>query len=125
MRSSLIEELIKANPFDLPGSMVENYLQNIHKERGHDHGEHSEEERTTAVRRLKSYLLIDAVGKIAAIEVGDEELDQFLELRAGEMGVKIEELRRSEEVDNLRRELVENKVFDFLIERAEVEEKSV
>ena len=77
------------------------------------------------MRRLKSYLLIDAVGKIAAIEVGDEELDQFLEMRAGEMGAKIEELRRSEGVDNLRRELVENKVFDFLIERAEVEEKSV
>ena len=130
MRSSLIEELIKANPFDLPESMVENYLHNIHKERGHDHPhdhghDHSEEERTTAVRRLKSYLLIDAVGKIAAIEVGEEELDHFLEMRAGEMGVKIEELRRSEGVDNLRRELVENKVFDFLIERAEVEEKSV
>ena len=77
------------------------------------------------MRRLKSYLLIDAVGKIAAIEVDDEEFDRFLEQRAGEMGVKTEELRRSEGVENLRRELVENKVFDFLIERAEVEEKSV
>ena len=130
IRSSLIEELIKANPFDLPESMVENYLHNMHKERGQDQGrdqgyDHSEEERTSAVRRLKSYLLIDAVGKIAAIEVDDVEFDQFLEQRAGGMGVKTEELRRSEGVENLRRELVENKVFDFLIERAEVEEKSV
>ncbi len=136
LRNSLIDELIKANPFDLPESMVKNYLHNIHKERahGHDQGhqndsehdhDHSEEEWTTAVRRLKSYLIIEAVRKKAAIEVSDEELDQYLQKRAVEMGVKMEDVRRSDGVESLRRELVENKVFDFLIECADVEEKSV
>ena len=136
LRNSLIDELIKANPFDLPESMVKNYLRNIHKERAHDrdHGHqydaendhiHSEEEWTSAVRSLKSYLVIEAVRKKAAIKVSDEELDQYLQKRAVEMGVKIEDVKRSDGVESLRRELVENKVFDFLLECADVEEKSV
>ena len=130
LRGSLIDELIKANPFDLPESMVKNYLHNMRREDGHGHGHdhedgHGDEERTTAVRRLKSYLLIEALRKKAAIEVDDEEFNQYLQKRAMETGARIEDVRRSEGMENLRQELLEDKVFDLLIERADVEEESL
>ena len=74
---------------------------------------------------MKSYLLVDAVRESAGVEVADEEFEEFLSKRAEETGMKVGELRRSKWADNLRKELEENKVFDYLIERAEIEEQSV
>ena len=145
LRSSLTEELIKANSLELPERMVDNYLRTLQRERAereghshdhhdhdHDHGDDEEEtatasteERASAVRQLKSYLLVDAVRESAGVAVEDEELDEFLSTRAEDSGMKVGELRRSKWADNLRKELEENKVFDYLIERAEIEEQSV
>ncbi len=149
LRSSLTEELIKANSLELPERMVENYLRTLKRERAereghshdhhdhdhdhdHDHGDDEEEtatasaeERASAVRQLKSYLLVDAVRESAGVAVEDEEFEEFLSTRAEDSGMKVGELRRSKWADNLRKELEENKVFDYLIERAEIEEQSV
>ena len=132
-RSELIGQLIEKNAFELPGSMVENYLQSMRQQdqkqshgqnsdRGH---EPSEEERENAVRRLKSFLLTEAVRKKADISVSDEELEAHLEERANATGVKAEEVRRSGRADDLRRELEENKVFELLSEKANVTEEKV
>jgi len=126
LRTALIEELIKKNPFDLPGSMVDSYLESLHREEEQDHEhEHTEEERRAAVRRLKSYLLIEGVRKQAGIEVSDEEFEEYLARRAEEMGVKLEDLKRSPRLGDLRRELEENEIFDLLIERAKIKEETV
>ena len=132
-RSELIGQLIEKNAFELPDSMVENYLQSMRQQdqnqnhdqdsdRGH---EPSEEERENAVRRLKSYLLTEAVRKKADISVSDEEFEAHLEERANAAGVKAEEVRRSGRADDLRRELEENKVFELLGEKANVTEEKV
>ena len=150
LRSSLTEELIKANALELPERMVDNYLRTLQRERaereGHSHDHHhhhdhdhdhdhddgdeekgtaSAEERASAIRQLKSYLLVDAVRESAGVAVADEEFEEFLSARAEDSGMKVEELRRSKWGNNLRKELEENKVFDYLIERAEIEEQSV
>ena len=138
LRSSLTEELIKANSLELPERMVDNYLRTLQRERAereghsHDHGDDEEEtatasteERASAIRQLKSYLLVDAVRESAGVAVEDEEFEEFLSTRAEDSGMKVGELRRSKWADNLRKELEENKVFDYLIERAEIEEQSV
>ena len=148
LRSSLTEELIKANSLELPERMVDNYLRTLKRERAereghshdhrhdhdhdHDHGDDDEEtatasaeERASAIRQLKSYLLVDAVRESAGVDVADEEFEEFLSKRAEDTGMKVGELRRSKWADNLRKELEENKVFDYLIERAEIEEQSV
>jgi len=77
------------------------------------------------VRRLKSYLLIEGVRKQAGIEVSDEEFEEYLARRAEEMGVKLEDLKRSPRLGDLRRELEENEIFDLLIERAKIKEETV
>jgi len=133
LRSELIEQLVEKNPFDPPASMVENYLQTMRREQegeNHDHDhdhdhdhEPSDEEREMAERRLKSYLLIEGVRKRAEIEVGEEDFEEYLEQRAGEIGLQAEDLKRSPRLDDLRRELEEKKVFDLLIEKAEIKEE--
>ena len=150
LRSSLTEELIKANAFELPGSMVDNYLRTLQRERAeragqardhhhhdhdHDHGSHgdddeeadaiSAEERASAIRQLKSYLLVEALRESAGVAVEDAEFEEFLAARAEDSGMEVGELRRSKWADDLHKELEESKVFDYLIERVEVEERSV
>ncbi|MBT4498526.1 MAG: trigger factor [Gemmatimonadetes bacterium] len=131
LRSELVDQLVEKNPFELPESMVENYLRSMQQDQQgaahehdheHDH-EHSDEERETATRRLKSYLLIESVRKQAEIEANDEDFEAYLAQRAEEIGLKAEDLKRSERLDDLRRELEEKKVFDLLIEKAEVKEE--
>ena len=131
LHSDLIDEMIKQNPFELPESLVENHLRSLHEhehEREHEHEhEHEsiEKKRTTAVRQLRSFLLIEAVRKKAGIEVGEEEFEGFLHERAEELAIKPADLKRSERLENLRREFETNKVLDFLGERAEIKEETI
>ena len=95
---------------------------------GHDHDhdhDHSDEERQQAKRRLKTFLLIEGVRKKAAIEIGDEEFDLFVAERAERAGLKSEDLKRSGRLDDLRRELEEDKVFALLSEKAKIKEEKV
>ena len=148
-RADLIDELIKGNSFDLPGSLIESYIENMreemearrgHGDHDHDHAEHdhsdhdhdhddkpevSEEERTAAVRRLKTYLLMEGLRKKLDLQVSKEEEDGFFQKRADQMGAKADELKRSARAEDLRRELVDDKIFEYLCERADIEEKSV
>ena len=134
-RSELIGQLIEKNAFELPDSMVENYIQSMRQQdqnqnQSYDQDsnrdqEPSEEERENAVRRLKSYLLTEAVRKKADISVSDEEFEAHLEERANAAGVKVEDVRRNGRADDLRRELEENKVFELLGEKANVTEEKV
>mgnify|MGYP001257533748 FL=1 len=132
-RSELVGQLIEKNAFELPDSMIENFLHSMRQQdqnQNHDQNsdrnhEPSEEERENAVRRLKSYLLTEAVRKKADISVSDEEFEAHLEERATAAGVKAEEVRRSGRADDLRRELEENKVFELLGEKAKITEEKV
>ena len=134
-RSELINQLIEKNPFDVPDSMVENYLRSMQRnehDHNHDHDhdhdhdhEPSDEERENAVRRLKSYLLTEAVRKKAEIAVEDEEFESYLAERAAGAGVKVDDVKRSGRADDLRRELEEDKVFALLSEKAVIKEENV
>jgi len=143
LRSDLVGQLIEKNEFELPESMVENYLKSMKREQqaqGHDHddhddhdhddhdhddSEHTDEEREQAVRRLKSFLLIEGVRKQAKVEITDEEFEAFAAERAEQGSIKLEDMQRSGRVDDLRRELEEKKVFDLLGEKAKIKEEKV
>ena len=143
VRGELMDGLIRANNFDLPGSLVDNYIETTRRERqearqqqgaGHDHDhdhdhddeeEAGEQERSHAVRRLKTYLLMEAMRKKLALDIGDEEFEEYLGKRAGELGMKAADLKRSPRLDDLRRELEDDKVLEYLKDQADIEEKAV
>ena len=145
VRSELVDALIKANEFDLPKSLVEEYLEGMQREQkenapehdhhdhdhdhDHDHGhaedEPTDEQRTAAVRSLKTYLLLEAVCKKAEIEVSSDELEAHLQQRSEQLGIKLEELKRSPRADEFRKELEEDKIFEYLTDKADIQEESV
>ena len=130
-RTDLISQLIEKNPFDLPDSMVTNYLSNLREQNesqkeGRDQSHvHSEQEKEQAVRSLKSYVISEAVRKKHEIVVTDEEFEKYLAERAEQVGVKLEEIKKNARVNDLRRELEEEKMFSELMKTAEVKEETV
>lgn len=132
LRGDLVAELMKQNPFELPDNIVDHYLQTIRESRERDGGgdpgpaaEPSDEEREGAMRQLKGHLLVETVRKQAGLEISDEEFDRYTEERAEERGVKVEDLKRSAQIDDLRRDLADDKVFEFLSEQARIEDEKV
>ena len=139
VRSELVDALIKANEFDLPQSLVEEYLEGMRREQqehAHEHHDHdhdhdhaedvpTEEQRTAAVRSLKTYLLLEAVRKKGEIEVSGDEFEAHLQQRSEQLGIKLEELKRSPRADEFRKELEEDKIFEYLTDKADIQEESV
>ncbi len=126
LHGELISQLILKNDFELPESMVDNYLDSLEREdadHDHDHDHrHSDEERTQATRQLKSYILLESVRQQAGVEVTDEEFAQFAAERAALTGVQPADLQNAAE---LRRELEDQKVLELLIAKAAIREEKV
>ncbi len=121
LRSELINQLIVKNDFELPESMVDNYLHSLEREQA-DHDQDlspSDEERAQATRQLKSYLLLESVRQQAGVEVTDEEFAQFAAARAGVQPADLQD------AEGLRRELEDQKVFELLIAKAKINEEKV
>ena len=68
---------------------------------------------------------MDGLRKKLKLEVSEEEVDVFFEKRAGQLGLQTAELKRSPRADDLRRELEDDKIFEYLSEHADVKEQSV
>ncbi len=121
LHGELINQLILKNDFELPESIVDNYLDSLEQEpanRERDH-RYSDEERAQATRQLKSYLLLESVGQQAGVEVTDEELAQFAAERTEVQPAD------SPNAEGLRRELENQKVFELLIAKAKIKEEKV
>ena len=139
IRGELMEGLMRENPFELPDGLVDGYLETTRREREEarkrqspfqqeaeaEGDENGEEERAGAIRRLRSYLLLESMRKVIDVEVSDEEFEAALGTRAEATGTAVEELKASPRAAEVRRDLEEDKIFDYLSERAEIQEEKV
>jgi len=98
-----------------------------HDHDDHDHDDHdvSDEERETAEKRLKSYLIMEGLRKKVEVDVSDEEFEEYLTTRAEQSGMKLEELKRSPRAADLRRDLEEDRIFEQLQKGAKITEKAI
>jgi len=80
------------------------------------------EARPAAVRRVKEYLLLDAIGDAEKLEVTDTELDAELKRRASAMGATFSQLKaalvKNERLESVREEVRIEKVLDLLLSEA-------
>ena len=128
--SDLIDGLIRGNPFDLPDRLIESYIERVKEERaaerdGDEHPEITGEERCGVIRNLKTSLLLDGLKKKLKLEITEEEEAGFFEKRAQQLGYKAADLKRSPRADDIKRELENQKIFEYLGEHAEIREESV
>ena len=135
VEENLMDALIEENPFEVPDSMVENYLNGMiesykQEQAGHDQGINEdalrEEGRDQAERGVKRFLLLDAVADQENIEVTDDDLDKHLEEMSQRHNIEGPRLRqilsRTEQLDQIESEIKTQKTFDFLIDNADVED---
>jgi len=135
-RRAVLDGLLALNDVDAPESMVESEVDSALRElarslarqgmdlkgAGLDWGRLREEAHPPAVKRVKEYLLLDAVGDAEAVEVTETELDAELRGRARSAGMSAAELKSSlkkgDRLDGVREELRIEKVVRFLLNQA-------
>ncbi len=135
VEENLVDALIEGNPFEIPDSMIETYLNNMvesHKQEHADHDHEIDEDairesgRDQAERNVRRYLLLDAVADQENIKVIDEDIDEHLEEMSQRHSIEGARLRqilsRTGQLDQIQSEVKTQKTFDFLIANANVED---
>jgi trigger factor len=130
----IIDTIIEGNPFEVPEVMVENYLDSLVDEDRRQQGQSTidperEKEirelfRTSAVRMIQKYFVMDAVRRQEKIELSADDVNQRIQLLAQGLGKSPEEIRQMVSHPERRRgfesDLVEEKTMRFLREHAVV-----
>ena len=130
VRGKLLDAILDANPFTVPVSMVDRYVESV---LGDPEGVSPEKlieakqqlapQAEHAVRRI---LVIDRLSEMQELRATEEELDGRIEeiaKKSGDTPAKIyASLQKSERLEALKREITERKVFDFLKEQSEITE---
>lgn len=137
-RRAALDGLLALNAVPAPESMVESEIDSALKEYARhmarqgvdlkdakiDWNELRKEARPSAERRVKEYLLLDAIGEKESLSVTDTELDAELKRRAQAMGMSFAELKgalaKADRVEGVREELRIDRVVDFLVAEAVV-----
>ena len=124
---NLAQELLHQNPFDVPDTMIENYLdkviEDIHKrEKNFDEEEVRKHYRADAVFNIKWYHLKEKIAKVEKISAGDEDFEEFLSSLKDEQTRKLYE-SNPELKKHILSDIYEKKIFDFLVSQSKVKEK--
>jgi FKBP-type peptidyl-prolyl cis-trans isomerase (trigger factor) len=130
----IIDAIIDSNPFEVPAVMVENYLDSLVEEDKRHQGvkeidparekEIRELFRTSAVRMIQKFFVMDAVRRQEKIELSADDVTERVHLLAQGLGKSSEEILQMVAHPERRRgfesDLVEEKTMRFLRERAVV-----
>jgi len=128
VRGKLLDAILDANPFTVPVSMVDRYVESV---LGNPEGvspekllEAKEQLSPQAEHAVKRILAIDRLSEIQELRATEEELDERIEeiaKKSGDTPARIyANLQKSERLEALEREITERKVFEFLKEQSEI-----
>ncbi len=127
VRGQLLDHILEANPFEVPESMVTQYLRSVI---GQEKPDPAQMERARqamgpqAERAVKRILVIERVAETQGLRAGDDELDARIEAIAEANQTSPAEVyarfQKSGRLEMLERELTEEKVFEFLKGQSEI-----
>ena len=128
VRQQLVDEIISANPFDVPDAWVQElsaaYVQQFQVPES-ERERFSQEFRPMAERQVRRDLVIEAIAEkegLAASEADiDERVAQVAEKRGADPGQVYASLQKSGRLKEIERSVTEEKVFNWLRERNTVE----
>ncbi|WP_337827983.1 trigger factor [Pseudonocardia sp. TMWB2A] len=144
MKRKLLDQLADAHDFDVPPSMVEAEFNQIWQQLEHEASHEADPEaaraemekdkddyRNIAVRRVRLGLLLSEIGQANGVEVSQQEMSRLIMQAAQQYGPQDRE-RFIQYVQQdpmaaaqLRAPLYEDKVVDFLFEKAEISDREV
>jgi trigger factor len=139
VRAELIREIVEANPFDVPVSMVERYLDfmlGMDPERAEEQRRQQTPEqaerfsqmravfRPQAEAALKRMLVVESLADREGLRATADEVDERVEKLAEQHGVSPSDawlqLEKNGQLQSLENEITEEKVFAFLKSRNSV-----
>jgi len=136
LRRKLIDELLKKNSFDLPGSMISNYLDMLvegAKNNGNaqqiDEDELRKNYEPSAIWNLKWELAKDKLREMLEVSITEDDKKAFIARISEERGIPETEIKKSikgkENKARFEEDLEEQKILDHLEENAKIKEKKI
>lgn len=137
----LLDQVVDANPFDPPASLVDALLRDFVERNRRDAAMRGEdpdvmdtqamegEARPSAGRQVRRMLLLDSIAREEKIQVQDRELGERVAVMAHLNGMEprrfVKEMGGNRFLRRLTREIRDKKVLAFLVENAEISVKKV
>ena len=129
VRQDLISQIVEANPFEVPDTMVNQYLdQLIRPRKGEDPARMEEFKQAAypgAQQALRRMLVIDRVAELEGLRATPNEVEQRIEEVAARVGKPMHEMRsqfqKSGRLGEIEEQITEEKVFDYLKSLSTVE----
>jgi len=128
-KTRLVQEIVDANPFDVPTSMIDDYLKRIIPDAEDEDAEQLAEARrqvrpgaTDAIRRM---LVMDRVAETEALRATPAEVDARITDVAERLGRSLADVKarfaKNGRLDELANEITEQKVLDYLTTLSTIE----
>ncbi|HEX2723003.1 MAG TPA: trigger factor [Gemmatimonadaceae bacterium] len=131
VRQKLIDEIIGANPFEVPKSWVQQFARNYaeaYQIPEEDHERFSTEFRAMAERQIRRDLVIETLAEREGLAATEKDIDDRITEQAEKRGVNpgqlYAQLEKSGRLKEIERSLTEDKVFQWLLEKNEVQTES-
>ena len=131
VRQKLIDEIIGANPFDVPPSWVRQFADNYAEAYQIPEGERerfSTEFRSMAERQIRRDLVVETLAEREGLAATEKDIDDRITEQAEKRGVNpgqlYAQLEKSGRLKEIERSLTEDKVFAWLLEKNEVQTES-
>jgi trigger factor len=130
VRGQLVENLLSANPFEVPRSLAERYMESVLGDTSKLAPEvvarTQESLRPEAEKAVKRILLIERVAELQGLRASEDELDDRVQEIARRNDLKpgqvYSNLQKSGNLEALEREITEKKVWEFLKGQSTVKE---
>ena len=127
VRQKLLDEIISANPFDVPQSwvtqLVSGYAEAYQIPEG-DRPEFAQEFRTMAERQVRRDVVIDTIAEREKLTASEADIDDRIAEVAGKRGAEPAQLyaslQKAGRLREIERSITEDKVFTYLMENNEV-----
>jgi trigger factor len=132
MKNEIVNQVLGKNPFELPSSIIEDYLarllESAKKSQPDVTRENVEAEyRGVGERQVQWEFLYHTIAHKEGIDVSDADVDSWLERFAQNYGLTKEQASKefagSARVERVKDTILEHKVLEFLLEKAAVTEK--
>jgi trigger factor len=131
VRAQLVEQILEANPFEVPRSMVERYMDSTLGDTSKLDPEMVSQTRESlrpeAEKAVKRILLVDRIAELQGLRADEDEVDDRIQAIAEANDVPPAQvyanMQKSGALEGLERELTEEKVYEFLKQESAVEEE--
>ena len=127
VRQQLVEQIVSANPFDIPPSWVNQLVRGYIEAYGVPEDQHdrfSTEFRPVAERQVRREIVVETIAEREGLAATEAELDERIakiaEQSSTEPGKVYASLEKAGRLKEMERALTEEKVFAWLLERNEI-----